>query len=669
MGFLLFLPAGVAAGLPGENAPMVARIAHVEGQLFRYVPEEEDWVLTVQDAPVGVGDILYCGEPCRSEIQFPGQVFLRLNESAQVEVVALEQDLVQFHLAAGQARCLNRSRETTVRAETPFGDLVAPPDTGFDLYVGEESLEAIALEGTVRFIHAGDGYETLYELPRGDSSLLADRENVEAGEGETDPVWDEWNVRRDDMGRRRYAVRSEHLPEVLQGDAEALRDNGRWERVAYQGQTHIFWHPVRVAPGWSPFTCGRWTTWYGDHVWIPYEPFGYVTHHFGHWVLVNGLWYWAPPGILVPGTAVHWHPGRVAWFFNDSHIGWFPLAPYETYYGHRVWGPHSAAAHRANVEAIHLRNYAHFGHPVVVKTSDFYSVERRYRVVSEVERRLVVREARPLTVVDGTVWKNVPRPKDRHRFVDDEPQRKPHRTVVEKFKGWERTRKLRGGTGVAKDLERAKAGRMAREGKVKPLRVTDRLVSPDDTHRPQVMFRQRALKANRVEPRDRTPPGRSRESAGGPQPPETERREREGKDEPKAPRAPSSGVEKSREAPERPAERPRARPLREEGSTPQSPSPWRQPDPPFSPARPQPAQPAPTEKVQPQAPTPLRPEPSARPSPSPSTVPPQTSPIPKPQMQPPPVPRAAPPAPPPPKPQEPSGKGKRKGEKEEEKKP
>jgi hypothetical protein len=55
------------------------------------------------------------------------------------------------------------------------------------------------------------------------------------------------------------------------------------------------------AAGWLPFTVGRWSVWFGDHSWIPYEPFGYITHHYGKGIFVCGFW------DCVPST----HHGRV----------------------------------------------------------------------------------------------------------------------------------------------------------------------------------------------------------------------------------------------------------------------------------------------------------------------------------------------------------------------
>jgi hypothetical protein len=56
---LAMIPIGAAHARPPtedrqeEETVPVGRISHVEGQLWRYVPEEDDWVATVQDAPFG----------------------------------------------------------------------------------------------------------------------------------------------------------------------------------------------------------------------------------------------------------------------------------------------------------------------------------------------------------------------------------------------------------------------------------------------------------------------------------------------------------------------------------------------------------------------------------------------------------------------------------------
>jgi len=70
--FLLLLmtaSSGLAQVRTGESAEgvMVGRIAHIDGQLLRYVPEAKDWVATVKDVPFGLNDSLYSEANAKAE--------------------------------------------------------------------------------------------------------------------------------------------------------------------------------------------------------------------------------------------------------------------------------------------------------------------------------------------------------------------------------------------------------------------------------------------------------------------------------------------------------------------------------------------------------------------------------------------------------------------------
>jgi hypothetical protein len=486
-----------APALCSDDVTVVARVTHVEGQLLRYVPEEDDWVVVGKDSPVGEKDLLYMGEGGRAEVYFPNRVVMRLNEFAQFEVGALGNDLVQVIADSGQMRFFNLGVDVVVRVDTALGYVVAPSDTTFDLYVGEESVEVIGIDGAVDFIHVSGGSETRYEV-RGGSSVLADRRNVERGDGEVDGAWDDWNAQRDETWRRQSEVRSPYLPGDLQSEAHDLQDYGRWVSVEYEGQPRTLWHPVRVGTGWSPFTCGRWTRWYGDQVWIPHEPFGYVTHHYGHWVMVNGMWYWIPPGILAASQALHWHPGRVGWFYTDATIGWVPLAPHEIYYGHRAWGPDTVLFNQVGATAPDPRAYRNISQCIIVPKGEFYAGHRQYGLIRDQERAGVLSQARAAAVIDRTVLKDVPDGKAQFRFASVDPDRKPHRTVVGRLQIWGRPGSTRDGQSLRKAVERTGRGKAGSPGQVSPPRLVDRLVDVSDVSKPQVQFRQRPVRERKA---------------------------------------------------------------------------------------------------------------------------------------------------------------------------
>lgn len=501
-GFLLFA-AGWEKAPWAEEVLLVGRISHLEGDLLRYVPEDDDWVLAVSDAPVGPQDIFYSGEGTRAEFSFPTDTLVRSGDATQVEVVALEEDLAHLRVASGEVRFQNNSLEGVVRADTPYGYVVAPGGTSFDIYVGEESLEVVALKGEVQFIHLKDGYETRYPVTAGSSSLLADSESVEQGEGGTEQDWDRWNAERDQAIQRMSRVSSPYLPEGLQSEAHVLEENGHWERVPYQGGYQQMWRPTRVEVGWSPFTCGRWTKWYNEHVWIPYEPFGHVTHHYGGWVVVNGIWYWVPPPRVLRIRVLRWHPGRVLWIHTPQYIGWVPLAPHEVFYGFRYWGPGTVVLNQVNIFNIHiiLGEYANIARPVIVNKQGFYSVKGRYHPVPDSERMLILNQVRPAPVIDKSVLVNVPNQRDRHRFVDVNPERKPHRTVIEQLRRQERERRVTDPRRLIQDVQKISVGKEGKEGRVRTPVMVNKMVTPSDVEKPHVVFKKRQL--------SRRPPGPS----------------------------------------------------------------------------------------------------------------------------------------------------------------
>jgi hypothetical protein len=190
---------------------------------------------------------------------------------------------------------------------------------------------------------------------------------------------EQWEDRLQDDGEDQ-----DYLPETIRHESYSLRENGIWETVYYEGRNCTLWRPLYVSSYWSPYTAGRWTVWYGDQCWIPYEPFGYVTHHYGNWIYIDSCsrWYWAPPDChrrhnanYFPGIPFAWYPGRVAWIHQGDYVGWIPLAPSEPYYCYRNWGPRSRVVARdprrhhreLDVKACRYRNQA-----IIVKKSNLY---------------------------------------------------------------------------------------------------------------------------------------------------------------------------------------------------------------------------------------------------------------------------------------------------------
>lgn len=108
---------------------------------------------------------------------------------------------------------------------------------------------------------------------------------------------------------------------------------GRW--VVISGDRVFV--PYGVATDWSPYSRGYWYwTSYG-WTWYSYDPWGYMTDHFGHWrhSRLYG-WVWIPDPLWV------WRPAVVSFYYGPSWIGWYPYDPGWT------WGYRKGYAHGYN---------------------------------------------------------------------------------------------------------------------------------------------------------------------------------------------------------------------------------------------------------------------------------------------------------------------------------
>ncbi|MGV8073294.1 MAG: DUF6600 domain-containing protein [Syntrophobacteraceae bacterium] len=494
-----------------KDALVVGRISHVEGELLRYVTEEKDWVATIKDAPFGINDTLYSDQDAKAEIIIPNNTWLRINGNTQVQAIALEDDVTEIDVASGIARFGNKSRTSIIKATTPFGYVTAQAGTIFDLYVGEQSVEVIALKGSVSFIHEPDN--SRYDVEADSSSIIADQRAVTSGQGTVDSDWDDWNANRDDIWAKRLQVKGDsvrYVPPQLEDDAYTLDENGEWETVYYEGEQRNLWRPTRVGPGWAPYTVGRWTTYYGDQCWVPDEPFGYTTHHYGSWVFVNtsNRWYWAPPVVSVAVAPIApvvsigfgWYPGRVSWIHTDTYVGWVPLAPSEVYYSHHHWGRYAHPIGSLVNININLGHHRYLDHAIVIGHNDLYRVPNYHSVrITNINRTTIINNYRSAPVVNDRVFRGYGHTRERYNFRNIEVRHKPHRMVLDRVEHNHRTSQRIGRVRAA-DIERnslsVRQARPVSDLQVERPRVRNRLVPRDKMNAPtsEMRFEEKPLK-------------------------------------------------------------------------------------------------------------------------------------------------------------------------------
>jgi hypothetical protein len=461
---------------------------------LRYVAEEEDWVAIVKDTPFGMSDALHSEKYGGAEIIMPNNTWARIDGDTEIRLIALRDDVTEIEVTSGVARFYNKGSDAAVKGVTPFGHVMAPGDTTFDLRVSDDSAEVVALKGTVYFVHQVS--ETRFEVIAGSSSLIADSREVTAGEAHVDPYWHAWNSKRDALWARRMRGKGksmEYLPSSLHHDAYVLDEHGRWERVYYNGAYHDFWRPLYVGAGWAPYTAGRWIVWYGDHTWIPCEPFGYVTHHYGAWVFTRGYWYWAPPvpfvrvGIGPPlfPFPFFWFPGRVAWIHCRGRVGWLPLAPWEPYYCYRRWGPRTVIVRNINIANVHLNmnRYKHFRHAVIIDKKNLYRAKNYRKIrIRSINHAAILNKYKMVPAIDKGVVSNYGNIRHRYRVTKISEMRKPPRPTNPRI-GKNKLVPVRGPNirpkTVPEKVGVPKRGKITKEPQIKPPKVKNRTVPPD----------------------------------------------------------------------------------------------------------------------------------------------------------------------------------------------
>ncbi len=84
------------------------------------------------------------------------------------------------------------------------------------------------------------------------------------------------------------------------------------------------WRPNIIRRHWSPYRYGQWIWTNDGWYWDSYEPFGWITYHYGRWYYDDYYgWMWVPDD--------QWAPAWVEWRYDDDYIGWAPLPPYANF--------------------------------------------------------------------------------------------------------------------------------------------------------------------------------------------------------------------------------------------------------------------------------------------------------------------------------------------------
>jgi hypothetical protein len=299
------------------------RVSYLHGEVSFWRPGATDWAPAALNMPLAPGDVLYAGPAGNVEIQIGPRAFARAAYGAQIGLDNQEPDFIQLRVTSGHAALDLRELAPghTVELDTPGAAFTVERTGYYHVEAGPDATAFRAYRGGSASVSAAGGPATVVA---GNQQVLVsggESPRVETGAAPALTAWDRWNYQRTDYLAQAASARQ--LPAGVYG-AETLDQHGSWRTVQTYGSV---WVPAGVAPGWSPYTTGRWI-WdprFG-WTWLDDAPWGWAPYHHGRWIFVGSYWAWAPGPIVVRPV---YSPALVVFLGGPVVVGrplyWAPL--------------------------------------------------------------------------------------------------------------------------------------------------------------------------------------------------------------------------------------------------------------------------------------------------------------------------------------------------------
>jgi hypothetical protein len=371
---------GLAIGLPVLLATLAAAPAAAEsGNGYGYLRTVEGSATLLQaesevrtpaeiNQPVLAGDRLIVPQRSKVEIILADRNLLRIDGGSEVVLERLAASPEESRERATVLRLLEGNIQLVVledslgeelpRIETPNATIFVQDFGVYRLTADQEVFTQLLVREGKAEIHT----DRRSEAVRADQQAFVEgdsRIDVEPA-GSSDSL-ERWARRLDEEGD----VDSRYVGEDLRYAAAPLSRHGSW--VDYEG-AH-YWRPRNVAADWRPYWQGRWAHTPAGMNWVSYEPWGWVTSHYGSWDYIPTYgWAWRP------GRT--WAPAWVYWYWGPSYTGWCPTGYYTRYYGSR-WG-HNTGFH-SGVYGWAGGDWGHFNNWTFVPANYFRGYRKGYR--------------------------------------------------------------------------------------------------------------------------------------------------------------------------------------------------------------------------------------------------------------------------------------------------
>jgi len=332
---LALVISGTALGDDTDPPARAARLSLMQGQVILQAagagaPEEAEL-----NRPLTLGDRLMTDTGSRAELSV-GTAAVRLDESTDLTIVNLDDDIAQIELNSGTLGIhLREFREgETFEIDTPNATVLLLKPGDYRIEVDSQGASVLAVRNGEAELDGGAGPTLLTDQQELRFVGADQHASVQALGPLSD--FDEWCIERERAVSERHATR--YVSRDVVG-YEDLDYHGSW--YSEPGYGYV-WSPSYISIGWAPYSYGRWV-WISPwgFTWIDNSPWGYAPFHYGRWAYLHQRWCWVPPRHHRPVFA----PGVVGWTGvpgvrdprHAGSVGWYPLGPREVYVpGHRA---------------------------------------------------------------------------------------------------------------------------------------------------------------------------------------------------------------------------------------------------------------------------------------------------------------------------------------------
>ncbi len=316
--FLTLFAAGVllsALAVADDDPPSRAvRLSYMAGTVtFQPQGEETDWVPADVNRALTNGDKIWVEQGGRTEMQTVNST-IRLNGHTNFSFLTVEGDTTQIQLSLGSMliRLKNLEENETYEVDTPQVAFTLLRPGIYRVEVDE------AGNTTVITVRGGDGETTAdgkaAPLHANEQVTITGNPAAYNKHGAPNPdEFDDWANTRDRAADASVSVKMV-APGVV--GATDLDVAGAWRPAPTYGNV---WFPNGLVAGWAPYRFGHWgfvAPW--GWTWIDDAPWGYAPFHYGRWVMVGGMWGWAPGPVAV--TAIY-SPALVSFIGGVEVVG------------------------------------------------------------------------------------------------------------------------------------------------------------------------------------------------------------------------------------------------------------------------------------------------------------------------------------------------------------